>query len=110
MQIPKIRTFISPQQSRKTMNKHNNEFTTLFHCIGRNQMISLSDLGDRIFYTGRKDNLPKNLYDRLHEVEVSQITAIGFEMTIEAIIRIRLSCYASYTRYGNSETVSFQKV
>ena len=78
-------------------NKHNNEFTSLFQCIGQNQMISLSDLGDRIFYTGRKDNLPKNLYDRLHEVEVSQITAIGFEMTIEAIIRIRLSCYASYS-------------
>ena len=91
-------------------NKHNNEFTDLFQCIGQNQMISLSDLGDRIFYTGRKDNLPKNLYDRLHEVEVSQITAIGFEMTIEAIIRIRLSCYASYTRYGNSDTLSIQKV
>ena len=83
------------------MTKHNNEFTTLFHCIGKNQMISLSDLGD---------NLPKNLYDRLHEVEVSQITAIGFEMTIEAIIRIRLSCYAAYTRFGNSETLSIQKV
>ena len=109
MQIPKIRTFISPQQSRTTMTKHN-EFTKLFQCIGKNQMISLSDLGDRIFYTGRKDNLPKNLYDRLHEVEVSQITAIGFEMTIEAIIRIRLSCYASYTRYGNSDTLSIQKV
>lgn len=80
-------------------NKHN-EFTNLFQCIGRNQMISLSDLGDRIFYTGRKDNLPKNLYARLQEVEVSQITAI----------RIRLSCYASYTRYGNSETLSIQKV
>ena len=92
------------------MTKHNNEFTTLFHCIGKNQMISLSDLGDRIFYTGRKDNLPKNLYDRLHEVEVSQITAIGFEMTVEAIIRIRLSCYAAYTRFGNSETLSIQKV
>ena len=96
------------------MTKHN-EFTTLFQCIGKNQMISLSDLGDRIFYTGRKDNLPKNLYDRLQDVEVSQITAIGFEMTIEAIlspslIRIRLSCYASYTRYGNSETLSIQKV
>ena len=90
-------------------NKHN-EFTTLFHCIGQNQMISLSDLGDRIFYTGRKDNLPKELWGRLQEIEVVQITAIGFEMTIEAIIRIRLSCYASYTRYGNSETVSFQKV
>lgn len=97
------------------MTKHNNEFTDLFHCIGQNQMISLSDLGDRIFYTGRKDNLPKNLYDRLQEVEVSQITAIGFEMTIEAIInppllRIRLSCYASYTRHGNSKTLSIQKV
>ena len=71
------------------MTKHN-EFTNLFHCIGHNQMISLSDLGDRIFYTGRKDNLPKNIYDRLQEV--------------------RLSCYASYTRYGNSETLSIQKV
>ena len=109
MQIPKIRTFISQQQSRTTMTKHN-EFTKLFQCIGKNQMISLSDLGDRIFYTGRKDNLPKNLYDHLQEVEVSQITAIGFEMTVEAIIRIRLSCYAAYTRFGNSETLSIQKV
>lgn len=109
MQIPKIRTFTSPQQLRKTMNKHN-EFTSLFKCIGQNQMISLSDLGDRIFYTGRKDNLPKELWGRLQEIEVVQITAIGFEMTIEAIIRIRLSCYASYTRYGNSETLSIQKV
>ena len=110
MQIRKIRMFFSQQQSRATMNNKHNEFTNLFHCIGQNQMISLSDLGDRIFYTGRKDNLPKNLYDRLQEVEVSQITAIGFEMTVEAIIRIRLSCYASYTRYGNSETLSIQKV
>ena len=54
------------------MNNKHNEFINLFHCIGQNQMISLSDLGDRIFYTGRKDNLPKNLYDRLQEVEVSQ--------------------------------------
>ena len=91
------------------MNK-NNEFTNLFHCIGRNQMISLSDLGDRIFYTGRKDNLPKELWGRLQDIEVVQITAIGFDMTVEAIIRIRLSCYASYTRYGNSETLSIQKV
>ena len=90
-------------------NKHN-EFTNLFHCIGRNQMISLSDLGDRIFYTGRKDNLPKELWGRLQDIEVVQITAIGFDMTVEAIIRIRLSCYAAYTRFGNSETVSFQKV
>lgn len=88
----------------------NNEFTTLFKCIGQNQMISLSDLGDRIFYTGRKDNLPKELCGRLQEIEVVQITAIGFDMTVEAIIRIRLSCYATYTRFGNSETVSFQKV
>lgn len=86
------------------------KFATLFKDIGQNQMISLSDLGDRIFYTGRKDNLPKELWGRLQEIEAVQITAIGFEMTVEAIIRIRLSCYAAYTRFGNSETVSFQKV
>ena len=86
------------------------KFATLFKDIGQNQMISLSDLGDRIFYTGRKDNLPKELWGRLQEIEVVQITAIGFDMTVEAIIRIRLSCYASYTRYGNSETLSIQKV
>ena len=86
------------------------KFATLFKDIGQNQMISLSDLGDRIFYTGRKDNLPKELWGRLQDIEVVQITAIGFDMTVEAIIRIRLSCYASYTRYGNSETLSIQKV
>ena len=86
------------------------KFATLFKDIGQNQMISLSDLGDRIFYTGRKDNLPKELWGRLQEIEVVQITAVGFDMTVEAIIRIRLSCYAAYTRFGNSETVSFQKV
>ena len=86
------------------------KFATLFKDIGQNQMISLSDLGDRIFYTGRKDNLPKELWGRLQDIEVVQITAIGFDMTVEAIIRIRLSCYAAYTRFGNSETLSIQKV
>lgn len=84
-------------------------FIELFDAIAQNQMVSLSDLGDRIFYTGRIGNLPKNIYKSLEGIDVIRISAVGFDMTIDALIRLQFNCRASYAVYGGSQVVSFTK-
>lgn len=84
-------------------------FIEMFDAMGQNQMISLSDLGDRIFYTGRVGNLPENIYKSLEDIAVIRVSAVGFDMTTDALIRLQFNCRASYTVYGGSQVVSFTK-